>query len=193
VKQLSLPHSATYVPYGFCHCGCGEKTGIAQKNNQRAGHVKGQPYRFILGHQLRKRKGFVINPETGCWQSLFSQGSNPYISRRVYGTKLHKAQHIMEYERKYGPVPPGLEIDHKCRNTRCCNPDHLEAVTHRENCRRGSRTILDTVKVAEIKRLWSTGHVTQTELGRTFGVTQSAIWRIINGDNWKDVPPAVSA
>lgn len=34
-----------------------------------------------------------------------------------------------------GPIP-GLVIDHLCRNTRCCNPDHLEPVTQAENMRR---------------------------------------------------------
>ena len=36
-----------------------------------------------------------------------------------------------------GPVPEGLQLDHLCRNRRCVNPDHLEAVTHRTNVMRG--------------------------------------------------------
>jgi hypothetical protein len=32
-----------------------------------------------------------------------------------------------------GPIPEGLEIDHLCRVQLCVNPEHLEAVTHREN------------------------------------------------------------
>lgn len=33
---------------------------------------------------------------------------------------------------------PGLEFDHLCRNKLCVRPDHLEAVTHTENVRRGN-------------------------------------------------------
>lgn len=41
--------------------------------------------------------------------------------------------HRAAYENAKGPIPEGLEIDHLCRNRGCVNPDHLEAVTHREN------------------------------------------------------------
>jgi HNH endonuclease len=45
--------------------------------------------------------------------------------------------HRVIYERLKGPVPPGLELDHLCRNRPCVNPDHVEPVTHQENIRRG--------------------------------------------------------
>ena len=34
-------------------------------------------------------------------------------------------------------IPQDKEIDHLCRNRKCVNPNHLEIVTHRENCQRG--------------------------------------------------------
>ena len=36
-----------------------------------------------------------------------------------------------------GVIPINLELDHLCRNPSCVNPEHLEAVTHTENNRRG--------------------------------------------------------
>jgi uncharacterized UBP type Zn finger protein len=45
--------------------------------------------------------------------------------------------HRVSYEAANGPIPEGLVIDHLCRVAACINPDHLEAVTQRENMLRG--------------------------------------------------------
>lgn len=45
--------------------------------------------------------------------------------------------HRFSYIIHKGEIPPKLVIDHLCRNTLCVNPDHLEAVTHKENLLRG--------------------------------------------------------
>lgn len=39
----------------LCGCGCGGPTPIARKTDRRKSHIKGQPVRFIFGHQTRGR------------------------------------------------------------------------------------------------------------------------------------------
>lgn len=46
------------------------------------------------------------------------------------------AVHIVSYVNEHGFVPGKRKIDHKCRTRRCVREDHLEMVTHKENCRR---------------------------------------------------------
>lgn len=52
------------------------------------------------------------------------------------------------YESIVGPIPPDLELDHRCRQTLCCNPHHLEPVTHAVNARRGRAGEHERVKTS---------------------------------------------
>jgi hypothetical protein len=48
------------------------------------------------------------------------------------------AAHRYAYEEVRGTIPDGLTLDHLCRVRRCVNPDHMEAVSMRENILRGT-------------------------------------------------------
>ncbi len=37
----------------LCECGCGDPAPLAKANDPRKGHVKGQPVRYISGHNSR--------------------------------------------------------------------------------------------------------------------------------------------
>ena len=67
----------------------------------------------------------------GCWIWKNRPGSSGY--GRIDNSYAHR----FSYELHKGPIPDGLHIDHLCRNPMCVNPDHLEAVTTRENTLRG--------------------------------------------------------
>lgn len=54
------------------------------------------------------------------------------------GRNLAVVAHRWSYQYFNGPISDGLHIDHLCRNTLCVAPDHLEAVTQRENTLRGT-------------------------------------------------------
>lgn len=50
-----------------------------------------------------------------------------------YGRFDRWRAHRVAYQLAHGALSPTLTIDHLCRNKRCVNPAHLEAVTLREN------------------------------------------------------------
>ena len=78
---------------------------------------------------------YMPEPNSGCWLWTGSVLSSGY-GRIGIGGKEYLAHRIV-YEMLIGPIPDGLELDHKCRVRPCVNPDHLEPVTHIENVRRG--------------------------------------------------------
>lgn len=83
----------------------------------------------------RIRNGVEVT-ESGCWEWRRSILAAGYGCIRVDGKT--RTTHSVAYEVFKGRVPEGLEIDHLCRNRACCNPDHMEAVTHSVNVRRGN-------------------------------------------------------
>jgi DNA invertase Pin-like site-specific DNA recombinase len=44
----------TDIPYGYCRCGCGKKTKIAEYADKRRGWVKGEPMPCLRGHNLNR-------------------------------------------------------------------------------------------------------------------------------------------
>lgn len=55
-----------------------------------------------------------------------------------YSLKRIRRAHHLAYEKAYGPIPEGLVVDHICNVRHCINPNHLQAITQRENSLRGN-------------------------------------------------------
>lgn len=75
--------------------------------------------------------------EDDCWiwqGTVHKKTGYGYVRQNQTGAYVvHKVMYILVH----GMVPHGLELDHTCKNRKCCNPDHLEPVTHLENMQRG--------------------------------------------------------
>lgn len=84
-----------------------------------------------------------IDPITGCWEG--SHRISAACGASVgYSTVKHQGKncyaHKLMWELHNGPVKKGFELDHLCRNPCCCNPAHLEPVTHKENIMRAPKS-----------------------------------------------------
>jgi len=86
----------------------------------------------------RLAKHSIPEPNTGC--VLWTASLTKYGYGQIGIGRDMKRAHRVAYELAKGPIPQGLEIDHLCRVRSCINPDHLEAVTKRENILRGYGT-----------------------------------------------------
>ena len=88
-----------------------------------------------------------------CWEFtgalIFGYGSMMY-ERKMYRT------HRISYEHHHGPIPEDLVVDHICANKKCCNPDHLDLVTHEENLALGGTPhFLPRFRSAEEDAAWA--------------------------------------
>jgi hypothetical protein len=88
-----MPTPETIIPYGFCHCGCGYQTKIANKTYTAIGWVKGQPTKYIHGHNPQFKHGharrrFPLSPTYRSWESMM---------KRCFS---FSAQHSGNYQKK---------------------------------------------------------------------------------------------
>jgi len=86
----------------------------------------------------KNRRGTAIADriEVGdCWEWTGARTAAGYGHVSVEGHTQYV--HRLVWESLVGPIGSKLETDHLCRNRVCCNPDHIQMVTHAENVRRG--------------------------------------------------------
>lgn len=122
--------------------------------------------------------------------------------------------HRISWELHFGPIPLGMGVLHKCDNPPCVRPDHLFLGTqtdnikdakrkgrlasgdrhgsqlHPERLARGEKhggAKLTAAEVADIRREYSLGKVSQQILGEQYGVNQPEVSRIIRGETWAEV------
>jgi HNH endonuclease len=79
-----------------------------------------------------------IEEVDGCWLYRGHVGSSQKYAQIMVPGIGYPMVHRLMYEAAYGPMPDGLQTDHLCRQTLCCRPSHMEAVTPRENTLRSN-------------------------------------------------------
>ena len=138
-----------------------------------------------------------------CWEWKGAVGNSGY---GLVNIKKKTGAHVYALERKLGrPLHKGLVTRHLCNNRLCCNPEHLEEGTYKENMidrelsgntRRGDTHVnvkgelhpqskLNNKEVFIIRSL--KGIVKSKELSEIYSIDRSHVSDIQNYKTWKHI------
>jgi hypothetical protein len=99
------------IPYGYCHCGCGQKTNLADRSDSKT--QKGEPRKFISTHHYRLKgeqsatwKGGTKTPNKGGYTRVMVREYRSSKDEYVY-THRHEAEKMIG-----GPLPTGAVVHH---------------------------------------------------------------------------------
>jgi len=97
--------------------------------------AKGGGWNRGLRSDLLDRLSDKFTIGDGCWE--WTAGINNRGYGMVQTDGRTEPAHRVIYQLLGGIIPPGMHVDHLCRNRSCVRPSHLEPVTVSENQSRG--------------------------------------------------------
>lgn len=156
----------------------------------------------------RLMRAISVNEVTGCWEWLQARtvtGGYGVVSIANRQQRVHRAM----WRVKFGEIPDGMCVLHKCDNPPCCNPEHLflgtigdnnrdrdekgrhakgEACTRNRRSYKGShnpRAKLSDEKAEYIRSRYAVGGIRLKDLAVEFGVSIHSVWMIVKGRRYQ--------
>jgi hypothetical protein len=139
----------------------------------------------------------VIKTDT-CWLWDNLTGRYGYFYDGTKDVSVHR----FSYELKYGKIPEGLNVCHKCDVTHCVNPEHLFLGTQADNLKdcqlkgrkrngpsygeKNGNSKLTEDNVREIRVLLSQ-KMPMTHIGKLFSIDHSTVSSIRDCKTWGSV------
>ncbi len=156
---------------------------------------------FEVTHSLKKRfhKSVPQSDPNECWEWQA-------CLRNGYGCIKHEGRalqaHRVAYVLAYGNPSEECVIGHKCDNKKCCNPNHIEAITPAQNNRdafqrirrceiRGEEIATSVLTEELVAKIWELrkGGMSQRKVAEQIGHKYSTVKGVLIGRSWKHCQP----
>ncbi len=138
--------------------------------------------------------------DDACWKWIGGKANKGYGAFRMGGKQMNASR--ATWLIVYGHINDGLQVCHHCDNPPCCNPKHLFLGTPKDNSQdmsrkgrfvvpglRGEQVVthkLTNEQVHEMRQRYANGEMTYRMIVKEYGISQTQVGRIINGEAWRN-------
>ena len=155
-------------------------------------------YRFVGGGRPRLVKIRCRRAE----RSMSKKGGYRRVMFKAAGRRMTVGGHrIVWMVANHQIIPTVMETNHKDGVKKNNDPGNLELLTRKENVKHAIRILgrkpkeqqgelnssamVTEKQVMEIRALWSSGEMSQKEIGKRFGIVQATVSAIVTRKSWK--------
>lgn len=153
-----------------------------------------------LGKFSKNGKDIILEEmDNGCIECISHCKDSDGYARIQYRGKQNRLFRVI-YEKKYGEIPKGMLIRHKCDNSSCCNIKHLEIGTSYDNVQDmikrgrakygmykvhlyGTKNPHSKLSEEQVKEIYMS-NLSNKELARLYNVSDVSIRNIKNKKCW---------
>ena len=154
-----------------------------------------------LGKFTKNSKNIVLEEKpNGCLECV-SHTKDDFGYTRIRYNGKHERLFRVIYQITYGDIPNGMLIRHKCDNPACCNIEHLEIGTRKDNVDdmisrgrskynkpkpniRGSNNKASKLKEEQVKEIYLS-NLSHNKLAKKYAVSKATISQIKHKQMWK--------